>query len=166
MRSQSLVNGSNILHAERHDLKTKNTLVYDEHSLLPIVMMHQNLILAGKGNHEAHHFVTCGRIDKVVDVRMREGIFGAGLMQIYEVNTHAILHIFLLDDDYVSHSVRVLYLDHRPDLDQFSNIFIDNFIPLHYKLPSFLFHWNMVLVWIYLQSIGDDQRVNFCHVGV
>ena len=59
--------------------------------------MHEYLIIARECVHETHQLMPRGGVDQLVDVRQREGVLRAGLVEVCEVYADFPLPVLFLD---------------------------------------------------------------------
>jgi len=59
--------------------------------------MHEYLIIAGERVHEAHQLMPGSGIDQLVDMRLREGVLWAGLVEVCEVYADSPLSVLVFD---------------------------------------------------------------------
>jgi len=87
-------------------------------SLLFISVLHNRASATranAKRNIETQHLATKAVFqNNLVNAREREGILRAGLVEVGEVDTHALLPSFLGDDDGIHQPLRVSYLPDDP----------------------------------------------------
>ena len=82
-------------------------------------------MVAGEGIQEAQQVALGSGVNDLVDVGERKGILRAGLVEVGEVDTHALLPSFLGDDDGVGQPLWVPQLSDDPSGLQLTG-FLDN----------------------------------------
>ena len=80
-------------------------------------------------------------------------VLWASLVEVGEVNAHALLPSFLGDDDGIHQPLRVSYLPHDPCCLQLAGFLDDEGLLLGGLTTCLLLHWSHV--WAYLQLVLD-----------
>ena len=91
----ALISCPNILQSEWHDLIVKGAPLRNEGCLLHVLGSHLDLIVTKKTIHKGEDLMLCGVVDRNIDVRQWEILFGARPVQISIVHTHPYLTILL-----------------------------------------------------------------------
>jgi len=77
-------------------------------------------------------------MDKLIDVREREGVLWTRLVEVREINADSPFSIFFSDYDHVGQPFWILHFSNEPHIQQFFDFFVDYSISFRRKLPSLL----------------------------
>ena len=100
-----------------------------------------------KSIQKAHPKMTYRRIHQLIYLRHKERFFGASLIKICKVHTHAPFSCFLFHHYYVSQPLRIKYLFDSPCLLEFCYLIFDSLYMFLGRTPRWL-------------SSRNDGRIN------
>ena len=85
--NHALVGCTGVFEPERHGVETEGAIWSDECRCGLVGLCHLDLMVSGVCVEEAERVVSCGSIDDLIDAGEGEGILGASLIEVPEIDT-------------------------------------------------------------------------------
>ena len=137
---QPLESGTGILQAEGHHLVTIQTFVGDKGRLLLILRIHSNLVVAGESIHETQQLVAGSSVDQLINLREREAIFWASLVEVCIVDADPPLAASFLHHYHIGQPLGIAGLSDEPCLEELANLFVYSLLSFWGEAPLLLPH--------------------------
>ena len=127
-----------------------------------IVGVHSDLIITLESIHEAKELVASSGVHYEVNPRQGKAIFRVSSVNIGKVNAESPFIVCLLDENYISQPVGIIYFSDSSSKEEFVDLFVNRLLPFWGKTSSFMFdgfeEGNDI------QLMGDNCWVNSSHV--
>ena len=129
--------------------------------------MHRDLVVSRVSVHEREYLVTCCSIDQLVDPLKWKAVFGAGFVEISEVNTGSPLSVWLGDKHGIGYPRGVVGLSDEPIFFEFLNSLFQRFGSFLIEQSSFLLDRRKVAVNVKVMAtdVGVDSHHIFMRPG-
>ena len=85
--NHALICCAGVFEPEGHCVKTEGAIWSDKCRCSLIGLRHLNLMVSGVCVEETQSVVSCGSVDNLIDAREGEGILGASLVKVLEIDT-------------------------------------------------------------------------------
>ena len=136
---QSLIGGTRVLEAERHDPVAVKAAISDKSSLLFIFRCHSNLVIVGERVHKSEKLMARGSVHQLVDPGKGLAVLWASFIQLFEVDTHPPLAVCFLDQDNIGDPLWIIDLLDESGLEKFIHFLGYRLLPLWGMTPDFFF---------------------------
>ena len=127
-----------------------------------VVGVHSDLIITRESVHEVEELVASGGVHYEVDPGHGKAIFRPSPINISKVNAESPFAFFLLDENHIIQSARIIYFLDSSGLEEFADLFVDLLLPFWGETSPFLFDGfeggNDI------QLMGDNCWINSSHV--
>lgn len=103
-------------------------------------------------------------IDKLIDSRERKVIFWVGVVQSFEINTHAPFSVSFFDREDVQYPLRILCFANETDFFQSCDLIMNLLVLFIVESSAFL--WNGHYFWLDIKFVRHNSWVNARHVNI
>ena len=120
------------------------------------------MIITRESVREAEELVASSGVHYEVDSGQGKAIFWASQINIGKVNAESPFSICILDENYISQPVGIIYFSDRSGLEEFVDLFVDHLLTFWGENSSFMF--DRFEGGGNIQLVGDNCWVNSSHV--